>query len=179
MRALLRRPLGHVLLPLAAAGALAVWRLEPPPAARPPGVAAGAGAPLLAGPYRARVLRVIDGDTFEARLAVWLGHEVTTLVRLRGVDAPELNGRTLAERRAAAEARATLAELLAAGEARLVDVAPDKYNGRVVATALAPDGRGGLHDVAEALIAGGYARPYAGGRREPWPPRLESADAGG
>jgi len=33
--------------------------------------------------YPAEVLRVIDGDTFEARLHVWRGFEVNTRVRLR------------------------------------------------------------------------------------------------
>jgi endonuclease YncB( thermonuclease family) len=35
------------------------------------------------------VLRVLDGDTFEARLHLWPGLEVTTWMRLRGIDAPE------------------------------------------------------------------------------------------
>jgi endonuclease YncB( thermonuclease family) len=34
------------------------------------------------------VLRVIDGDTFEARIRIWPGHDVTTKVRLRDIDAP-------------------------------------------------------------------------------------------
>lgn len=43
--------------------------------------------------YPADVLRVIDGDTFEARVRVWPGLDVDTKVRLRGVDAPELHAR--------------------------------------------------------------------------------------
>ena len=46
------------------------------------------GAPLA---YPAEVTRVIDGDTFEARVRVWPGLEVNTKVRLRNVDAPELH----------------------------------------------------------------------------------------
>ena len=38
----------------------------------------------LPGPFPAEVLGVIDGDTFEARVTIWLGHEVTTRVRLLG-----------------------------------------------------------------------------------------------
>ena len=38
--------------------------------------------PLRAG-YPANVLYVIDGDTFEARVRIWPGTEVTTKVRLR------------------------------------------------------------------------------------------------
>jgi hypothetical protein len=43
--------------------------------------------------YRADVLRVIDGDTFEARVRIWSGFEITTRVRLRAIDAPELHAR--------------------------------------------------------------------------------------
>jgi hypothetical protein len=38
--------------------------------------------------YRADVLRVIDGDTFEARIRIWSGFEITTRVRLRAIGAP-------------------------------------------------------------------------------------------
>lgn len=40
--------------------------------------------------YPAEVVQVIDGDTFEARVHLWPGLNVTTRVRLRGIDAPEL-----------------------------------------------------------------------------------------
>src|ERR1700680_2374477 len=43
--------------------------------------------------YSAEVVHVIDGDTFEARVAVWPGIEIKTKVRLRGIDAPELHAR--------------------------------------------------------------------------------------
>ena len=37
--------------------------------------------------YPAEVIRIIDGDTFEARVRVWPGLDVDTKVRLRGIDA--------------------------------------------------------------------------------------------
>ncbi len=43
---------------------------------------AGARA-VFPGPYEARLVSVVDGDTFRARLGVWFGQEVETLVRLR------------------------------------------------------------------------------------------------
>ena len=36
--------------------------------------------------YEARVVRVIDGDTIRVAIAIWLEHEVTTLIRVRGVE---------------------------------------------------------------------------------------------
>src|SRR5690348_13647193 len=54
------------------------------------------------------VLRVIDGDTFEARVHLWPGLTATTRVRLRGIDAPELRARCAEERSRAEAAREAL-----------------------------------------------------------------------
>jgi endonuclease YncB( thermonuclease family) len=48
--------------------------------------------------HPAQLLRVLDGDTFEARVHVWPGIDITTKVRLRGIDAPELRARCPDER---------------------------------------------------------------------------------
>ena len=42
--------------------------------------------------YPAEVVRIIDGDTFEARVRVWPGLDVDTHVRLRGIDAARYRG---------------------------------------------------------------------------------------
>jgi endonuclease YncB( thermonuclease family) len=113
--------------------------------------------------YRAEVLRVIDGDTLEARVHVWLGQEIVTKVRLAGIDAPELHARCAAERAGAEAARSALAALVEGRSVRLTDVRPDKYFGRVVARISA-----GGHDAGAALLAAGHARLYGGGRRGGW-----------
>ena len=56
--------------------------------------------------YPAELLRVIDGDTFAARVRVWRGFEVDTKVRLRAIDAPELHARCAREYLKAEAARA-------------------------------------------------------------------------
>src|SRR5262249_6058564 len=63
----------------------------PAPAAPPAAAALRPGQP-------ADVLRVIDGDTFEAQVHVWPGMEITTKVRLRDIDAPELRAHCSQER---------------------------------------------------------------------------------
>ena len=55
--------------------------------------------------YPAEVVRVIDGDTFQARVQVWPGLSVDTKVRLRGIDAPELHARCADETQGASRAR--------------------------------------------------------------------------
>jgi endonuclease YncB( thermonuclease family) len=120
--------------------------------------------PALRSGHPAEVVRVIDGDTFEARVRVWPGMDITTRVRLRGIDAPELHARCDDERVKALAARNALARLLAEGSVGISRVGQDKYGGRVdadVSTARTPN-------VSEALFDGGFARRYSGGRRESW-----------
>lgn len=118
----------------------------------------------LRGGHPAQVLRVIDGDTFEARVRIWPGMDVTTRVRLRGIDTPELRARCEGERERAFTARDALARILAQGDVGVSEVGQDKYGGRVNASVSTAR----TDDVSEAMIAGGFARRYSGGRRHGW-----------
>ena len=128
------------------------------------------------GPYAATLIRVVDGDTFEGRVRVWFGEEVATLVRVRGIDAPELHARCDAERHGAEAARDALARLLTGREIELSGVGPDKYFGRVVADVWVAD-EDGARDVAASLREAGLARVYDGHARASWcdPPALADA----
>jgi endonuclease YncB( thermonuclease family) len=112
----------------------------------------------------AELVRVIDGDTIEVRALIWLDQLVTTRVRIRNIDAPELNARCPAEARLAQDSAAALARLLGEGRLLLTDIGRDKYGGRVLARVLTAGGR----DAGDALRAAGLARAYAGKRREGW-----------
>jgi micrococcal nuclease len=94
---------------------------------------------LLPGPIPAEVVEVIDGDTLRVRAQVWIDLELETLVRLRGIDTPELRGQCEAEKARARAAKEALARLAAGGQ-----------------------------DLAQAMIAAGHARAYAGGERQGW-----------
>ena len=118
----------------------------------------------VAGPVQAHLVRVLDGDTIEVLARIWPDHYVETLVRLAGIDAPELRGRCAEEITGALSAKARLAALLAGNRVQLVDIRYGKYAGRVVARVLTEDGR----DVAQVLLAERLVRAYDGGRRLPW-----------
>ncbi len=124
----------------------------------------------IEGPVPATILRVIDGDTILVKARIWLGLEVTTLVRLDGVDTPELRGRCPAERALAERARAFVVAwvgpLIAGNERTLVlrAIRPDKYGERVLARVATQDGA----DLGAALVAAGLARDYSGAAREGW-----------
>jgi endonuclease YncB( thermonuclease family) len=132
--------------------------------------AIGAGAKDdLAGPVGAQVVRVVDGDTLVVRAHIWLGQEVQTLVRLSGIDAPELRGGCRTERDLPQRARAHLANHLAAADGhwahvRLYDIRVDKFGGRVLARVVTDDGG----DLGQGLVAAGLARPYGGQGRGSW-----------
>ncbi len=112
----------------------------------------------------AEVVRIVDGDTVEMRIAIWLDQHVVTRVRIRGIDAPERGGRCPEEARRAELAAEALERLLSARPLFLAEVSRDKYGGRVVARIFTSDGG----DVGMAMLAAGHARRYAAGRRETW-----------
>jgi endonuclease YncB( thermonuclease family) len=127
-----------------------------------------ASAPAMPSTLRsghpAQVLKVVDGDTFEARVAVWPGMEITTKVRLGGIDAPELNARCEDDYRRAGIARDALARMLAEGDVGISRIGQDKYGGRVDADVSTRATR----DVSAQLVAAGAVRRYDGGRRGGW-----------
>lgn len=145
--------LGLAVAGFGQAGFQPAWQAE---------AAAPVGAPV--GAYAAEVVRVIDGDTVEARVRVWLGQEITTRVRLAGVDAPELRRPACAGERAEAEAaREALAGLVERRPVLLSHIRPDKYFGRVVARMATAAG-----DVSDRLIADGHGQTYSGRGRRSW-----------
>ncbi len=168
-----RLPGGVRILALAALAALVVG-------GAPPG--ALGGGDRLAGPLPAQVVSVIDGDTLEVRVHIWLGQELRTRVRLAGIDAPELKGKCDRERDLALRARAYLLARLdpAAGAGagartvRLREVRYGKFAGRVLARVETLDGT----DLGQGLVAAGLARPYDGRRRASWCEAAATAGAG-
>lgn len=140
---------------------------EAPLAIRQANVSLAAPATHAAGPglrYPADVIRVIDGDTFEARVRVWPGLDVSIKVRLRGIDAAELHARCSSELAQAQSARAALQTILAEGGVSISQVGVDKYGGRVDAAVATRS----TADVSAALLSGGFARAYGGGKRGTW-----------
>ncbi|MGI9106709.1 MAG: thermonuclease family protein [Pyrinomonadaceae bacterium] len=96
----------------------------------------------------AEVLDVYDGDTFRARLDLGWKISLVTMVRVRGINAPELN------EEGGAAARDYLAEMLPVGSVVHIESKRlDKY-GRSEASVTLPT-RGNL---ADRLIAAGFVK---------------------
>ena len=115
----------------------------------------------IEGPVEAELVSVVDGDTLLVEARPWPQHHVIVLVRIRGIDAPELKSKCENARRAAARAKERLAGL-AHGRIRLFNIARDKYFGRVVADVSTDE----ADDIGASLLAQGLVKAYDGGRRK-------------
>ena len=118
---------------------------------------------ILPGPFPFELVEVIDGDTFRARVDIWLGQSVTVKVRLKGVDTPEMNGKCAAEKKLARQAKDFAENWLRKNQVQLVNVHYGTYAGRVLATAQIKNG----DSLSAALLAENLAKPYRG-RHAKW-----------
>jgi micrococcal nuclease len=128
------------------------------------GTAAGARPKPLDGPIPAFVEQVLDGDTVAVRARIWLGQELQVMVRLRGVDAPEIKGRCDAELHQAQQAKEFLQQSIGQRKVFLRDISEDKYAGRVIADVTDEAGA----SLSAKLLSAKLARPYEGRRRAGW-----------
>ena len=101
-------------------------------------------------------MKVVDGDTIDAR--IYLGFQISVIkrIRLSNIDTPELRSSNLNERQKAIAAKERLNELLQETEGffKLISEGFDKY-GRCIGQVLI-DGI----DASKTLINEGYCVPY-------------------
>ena len=127
-------------------------------------LAADARPKALKGPVPAFVERVIDGDTLLVRAQIWLGQELKVMVRINGIDAPEMRARCRSERQMALSARQLVKRLVGQRKISLSHIRQGKYAGRVIAEVT--DKNGAL--LSAQLLKANLARPYKRGRRQSW-----------
>ena len=106
-------------------------------------------------------IRVIDGDTFDAVLALADGQGFHVRVRLADIDTPELRGKCDREKRLARAAKAFAADWLSVPPVML-DVRGRGRYGRLLAAV-----QSGKGDLAGALMGADLARLYKPGKK-PW-----------
>jgi len=121
----------------------------------------------LEGPIPAFVERVVDGDTLLVRARIWLGQELRVMVRVAGIDAPEMRARCDKERRLAHSARYFVKRLVGQRKITLSDIRQGKYAGRVIATVTDNNGS----SLSAQLLDANLVRPYKRGRRKSWCPQ--------
>lgn len=115
--------------------------------------------------FNAKLVRVLDGDTVELDLDLGFHLTLRHIVRVWGIDCPELEGATAAAGEAAKAF--TVAWFAACTGPLLVHTfkpnPEDKY-GRYLATIMRDEADPGL---GCALQAAGMAVPYSGGKKPP------------
>lgn len=126
-------------------------------------VSVHAAEPPLPPLYKARLLSVYDGDTFTVQVPVWHDLTLTTEIRLRGIDTPEIRGDCEREKQLAAQAETFTNTFLTQGPLELTNIGRDKYYGRVVAN-VTVNGK----DLTTALIQAGLGYAYTGGTKQSW-----------
>ena len=120
--------------------------------------------------YRAKLDRVVDGDTVDALIDVGFDIWFKKRIRFKGVDTWESRTRNLEEKALGLKAKARTKELLEkvsskSGYFRLKSYGLGKY-GRVLGEIFIMDVDGKQWNVNETLIAEGHAYVYDGGKKK-------------
>lgn len=115
---------------------------------------------------KGQVVKVYDGDTIHIATTLPLkGKEKVMyrfVVRLAGIDTPELKGSSDKEKKKAIKARDYLSELIMNKHVTLKDVKTEKY-GRLLADVYV-----GKVWVNQRLLETKHAQPYDGGKKPSW-----------
>ena len=120
--------------------------------------------------YRAKLDRVVDGDTVDALIDVGFDIWFKKRIRFKGVDTWESRTRNLEEKALGLKAKARTKELLEkvsskSGYFRIKSYGLGKY-GRVLAEVFIMDKDGKQWNVNETLISEGHAYVYDGGKKK-------------
>ena len=120
--------------------------------------------------YRAKLDRVVDGDTVDALIDVGFDIWFKKRIRFKGVDTWESRTRNLEEKALGLKAKARTKELLEkvsskSGYFRIKSYGLGKY-GRVLAHVFIMDKDGKQWNINETLISEGHAYVYDGGKKK-------------
>ena len=120
--------------------------------------------------YRAKLVKVVDGDTIDALIDVGFDIWVKKRIRYKGIDTWESRTRNLEEKKKGLAAKARTKELLEkvsskSGYFRIKSYGTGKY-GRVLADIYIQDVDGNDIWVNKTLIDEGHAYVYDGGTKK-------------
>jgi|TARA_Y100000296_G_scaffold3238_1_gene4403 micrococcal nuclease len=118
--------------------------------------------------YKAKLMRVVDGDTIDAEIDLGFKIFIKERIRLMGIDTPESRTRNLAEKSWGKAAKYRLEELLAEadGDFTLVTKMQKKGKfGRILGT-IQVSTKDGIVDANQILMNEQLAIPYTGGNKE-------------
>ena len=113
--------------------------------------------------YRAKLDRVVDGDTIDVTLDLGFDLHLEARVRFSGINAPESRTKDLVEKQKGLESKRFVEDWLGNCETIVIQTQLDKKGkfGRILGNILNADGA----SLNEEMIALGHATPYDGGKR--------------
>jgi len=109
--------------------------------------------------YKAKLDRIIDGDTIDCFIDLGFNIKLKERVRLKGIDTPETRTRDLVEKAKGLDAKERVIELFQGVDEFVVKTELDnkgKY-GRILGTIMLPDHKISLN---EMLLKEGHAEVY-------------------
>ena len=115
--------------------------------------------------YKAKLDRVVDGDTVDAHIDLGFDISVHKRIRLAGIDSPESRTRDLEEKARGLASKDRLIDLLKEGKFTLESKEVGKY-GRVLGVLLVDDANNNFINVNNTLVEEGYAVEYWGGKKK-------------
>ena len=110
--------------------------------------------------YKAKLDRVVDGDTVDAHIDLGFDITIHKRIRLAGIDTPESRTRDLEEKKRGLASKDKLIELLGDGDFILESKEVGKY-GRVLGTLLVEN-----ININDTLVEEGFAVEYWGGKKK-------------
>lgn len=115
--------------------------------------------------YKWKVVRVLDGDTFEVETLFYPSELGKIKVRVAGIDTPEKNPRAkcIEENALAQTAHKFAVTKLTKKTVTIKNVQQDKYGGRIVADVYI-----GTESFGDSMIRAGLARAYDGRTKKSW-----------
>ena len=120
--------------------------------------------------YRAKLEKIIDGDTIDALIDIGFGIWIKKRIRYKGIDTWESRTKDLDEKKLGLAAKDRNKELLESvsskpGYFRLKSYGIGKY-GRVLGEVFVKDIEGIEYNVNQTLIDEGHAYEYEGGKKK-------------
>lgn len=115
--------------------------------------------------YKAKVLRVVDGDTVDVLIDCGFSTYKKERVRLHGINAPESRTRDLDEKKRGLAAKCRLQSLISSYEDQcIIKTELDKKGkyGRILGVIYSPDKEKNFNQM---LLSEGHAVEYFGGKR--------------
>lgn len=112
--------------------------------------------------YQATINRVIDGDTLEVSIDLGFSLTATCLLRMFGINAPELHGKSAEESKSARAAKDYLESLVITKIVRVVTAKPKEKYGRYLATVWLLGKGMQEKSVNQMMVDAGHAKEWDG-----------------